>query len=83
MYPNPYGIVAAASGAITEFIGASFLVMYKSTVTQAKDYVTVLERINAAGMALQVLETVAKHDKPASNQARIEIAKELERVPKL
>jgi hypothetical protein len=51
-------ILSAASGVIVSFIGGTFLVIYKSTMAQAKDYVTMLERINAVGMSVQILETL-------------------------
>jgi hypothetical protein len=49
---------SAASGVIVSFIVGTFLVIYKSTMSQAKDYVTMLERINAVGMSVQILETL-------------------------
>jgi hypothetical protein len=39
-------IIAASSG----FIAATFLVIYRSTMSQASDYVRTFERINAVGM---------------------------------
>lgn len=40
---NP-SIVVTISGVIVEFIAASFLLIYKSTMEQARDYVNILER---------------------------------------
>src|SRR5271157_344930 len=57
-------IVAAGSGILVNFIGASFLVVHRSTLSQAKEYVTILERINAVGMAVQILETI--NDDPSN-----------------
>jgi len=51
-------IVAAVSGIITQFIGATFMVIYRSTMAQANEFMTVLERINNAGMAVQVLDAL-------------------------
>ncbi len=55
-------ILSAASGVLVNFIGATFLVLYKSTMSQAKDYVAILERINAVGMSVQVLEKLEDGD---------------------
>ncbi len=49
----PVSIVASASGVLISFIGGSFLLIYRSILAQSKEYVTVLERINAVGMAVQ------------------------------
>ena len=42
-------IIAAFSGIITEFIGATFLFIYRSTMQQATNYSKTLERINSVG----------------------------------
>ena len=51
-------VITGSSGIITEFIGATFLFIYKSTMRQALDYTKTLERINAVGMAMQILDTI-------------------------
>ncbi len=60
---NPSGsslpaVIAGVAGVITEFIGATFLLIYRSTMSQALDYTKTLERINAVGMAMQILDTI-------------------------
>ena len=70
-------VVAAASGILVNFIGATFLVIYRSTMEQAKDYVTILERINAVGMAIQILDSIEGADGALRNQVMAEIAKEM------
>ena len=57
---TPSKNVAAIAGIITQFIGASFMVIYRSTMAQANNFTTILERINTVGMAVQVME--ALHD---------------------
>lgn len=49
-------------GVFTEFIGASFLLIYRSTLAQTGSYTRTLERINAIGMALQILEKMPEGD---------------------
>ena len=48
--------VAAISGLITQFIGATFMVIYKSTMAQANEFVVVLDRINTVKIAMTVLD---------------------------
>jgi cbb3-type cytochrome oxidase subunit 3 len=50
--------IASISGIITEFIGATFLFIYRSTIQQAINYSKTLERINSVGMAMQILDTM-------------------------
>jgi glucan phosphoethanolaminetransferase (alkaline phosphatase superfamily) len=70
-------LITTASGLLVEFIGATFLVIYKSTMEQAKDYVNVLERINAVGMSVQILDSISKDETKLQDQTRAEIAKQL------
>lgn len=71
------GLLTTASGIIVELIGATFLVIYKSTMSQAKEYVNVLERINAVGMSVQILDSIKDQDSNLQDQTRSELAKEL------
>lgn len=70
-------IVVAVSGIIVNFIGASFLIIYKSTMEQAREYVIVLERINAVGMSVQVIDTIEEKDGKIKDETKAEIAKKL------
>lgn len=70
-------ILVTISGIVLEFIGASFLIIYKSTMEQARNYVTVLERINAVGMSVQILDSIESADVELRNKARAELSKEL------
>ncbi len=70
-------IMVTVAGLITEFIAVTFLIIYKSTVNQAKDYVNVLERINAVGMSIQILETLSKDSEKLKDNSKAELAKEL------
>lgn len=51
-------IVAGVAGVLTQFIGATFLFIYKSCMSQAIEYSKTLERINAVGMAMQILDSI-------------------------
>lgn len=73
----PVSIVAAASGVLISFIGGSFLLIYRSILAQSKEYVTVLERINAVGMAVQVIATIPEASAELKSQTKAELAKQL------
>lgn len=51
-------ILTTGVGVITEFIGATFLIVFKSTLKQASDYSKTLERIATVGVAVQILDTL-------------------------
>lgn len=76
-------VVSVAAGVIIDFIGATFLFLYRSTVVQAISYVDKLERMNNVGMAMQILDIVSetakqsKEDQTKVIDAKIEIAKQL------
>jgi hypothetical protein len=73
----PVSIVASASGVLISFIGGSFLLIYRSILAQSKEYVTVLERINAVGMAVQVIATIPEASAELKSQTKAELAKQL------
>lgn len=73
----PVSIVASASGVLISFIGGSFLFIYRSILAQSKEYVTVLERINAVGMAVQVIATIPEESKELKSQSKAELARQL------
>jgi len=67
-------IVVTVSGVLVEFIAATFLLIYKSTMEQARSYVTMLEKINAVGMSIQILDTMKS---PDTDKFRAQLAMEL------
>lgn len=69
--------LATISGIIVQFIGATFLVVQRSTMEQAKEYVVVLERINAVGMSINILDAIEGADPKVRNEARAGIARDL------
>ncbi|CAO4186154.1 TRADD-N-associated membrane domain-containing protein [Methylorubrum aminovorans] len=73
----PASAIAATSGVFISFIGGSFLLVYRYILDQAKSYVTVLERINAVGMAVQVLGSISDDDRVLRNQSTAALAKQL------
>lgn len=70
-------VLSTVSGVIVSFVGATFLTMYKSSMTQAAEYVAILERINAVGMSVQILETTKQDDRTLKADTTAEIAKQL------
>lgn len=70
-------LLSAVSGVLINFIGATFLVLYKSTMAQAKDFVSILERINAVGMSVQILEKLDGDNKELKQTTTAELSKQL------
>lgn len=73
-------ILVSCSGLVVNFIGGTFLLIYKSTMNQARNYVEVLERINAVGMSIQILDTIDKSQSDLKDQTTADIAKELLKI---
>lgn len=67
------GLIASASGILTEFISLTFMVIYRSTMSQANEYVSVLERINTVGMAMQILDSMAEGKSELKDTTRAQI----------
>jgi Cyanobacterial TRADD-N associated 2-Transmembrane domain len=65
--------IAAISGIITEFIGVTFMVIYRSTMAQASSFMQVLERMNTVGMAVQILDSIPDTDSQLKNSTRAEL----------
>lgn len=70
-------VLTTCSGVLVSFIGGTFLVLYKATMAQAKDFVSILERINAVGMSVQILGTINVSASALKDQTTAEVAKQL------
>lgn len=75
--PISPAIVGTVAGIITEFIGATFLFIYRSTIQQAASYIKTLERINSVGMAMQILDTISTDSKQLQDETKAAIVKTL------
>ncbi|WP_415770295.1 TRADD-N-associated membrane domain-containing protein [Pseudomonas sp. LB3P38] len=73
----PVSIVASASGVLVSLIGGSFLIIYRSILAQSTEYVSVLERINAVGMAVQVISNISNESASLREETTAELAKQL------
>jgi hypothetical protein len=69
--------LAAISGIITQFIGATFMVIYRSTMRQANEFMSVLERINTVGMAVHELDRIPEQRDELKNQVRAHLVESL------
>jgi hypothetical protein len=67
-------IVVTVSGVLVEFIAATLLLIYRSTMEQARSYVSMLEKINAVGMSIQILDTIKGQE---TDKIRSQLAMEL------
>jgi hypothetical protein len=81
VYRNPNAlqpsVLSAVSGILISFLGGSFMLIYRSTMAQAKDYVAMLERINAVGMSLQVIDSISDKSEIKRDEMKAQIAKDL------
>lgn len=80
MSPNNSNVatIGVVAGIITNFIGATFMLVYRSTVREASRYSNSLNRINDVGIAMDILNTSVEHkDSPEILAAKVEIAKRL------
>ncbi len=79
------GILSAASGLITEFIGATFIFLYKSTIAQSLEYTKKLDKLTSVGVSIKILDTISsekEYDPKTLIDAKIEIAKKLLEIDK-
>jgi hypothetical protein len=74
--PTTYAapLVAGTGGVISVFIGATFLLLYRSAVEQAQQYIFTLDKQSSVSIALKIIDEVKDGDKE-KDAARIEIAK--------
>lgn len=70
-------MVGAGSGVLVEFIGASLLKLYQSIMGQARRYVQVLERINAVGMAVRILDGIDGTEHELKQRALVDVSRSL------
>lgn len=73
--PNAPALIGGIAGIITEFIGATFLFLYRSTIQQAASFTKTLERINSVGMAMQILDTISSESKELQDKTKADIIK--------
>jgi hypothetical protein len=74
---TPGAGIAVAAGVLTQFLGATFMVLYRSTMRQANDFILVLDRINNVGMAMQVLDQIPDNPPELKNDSRAKIIEHL------
>ncbi|OAB57114.1 hypothetical protein AY600_07600 [Phormidium willei BDU 130791] len=75
---NDVATIGVIAGILTNFIGATFMIVYRSTVREASRYSNSLNRINDVGIAMDILNTAVEHeDTPEILTAKVEIAKRL------
>jgi hypothetical protein len=68
--------LAALSGIVTGFIGATFIWIYRSTMRQADEFMNILERINTVGMGVQILESISEHEQHLKDEAKAQVVEE-------
>ena len=78
----PASFIAAVTGMITEFIGATFMLIYRSTMKQAVSYMATLERINSVGMAVHILDSISEEGSNLKDNTRSKLVELLLRKDK-
>ena len=73
----PVAIVSTASGVLVSFIGGTFLLIYKSLLSQAKENMLILERINSVGMSMSVIDSIRDDSSELRQKTTAELAKRL------
>jgi hypothetical protein len=68
-------LVSSGAGIITQFIGATFMVIYRSTLGQAAHFMSILERINTVGMAVQVLDGIPETEVATKTALRADVSR--------
>jgi len=63
--------IGGVAGVLTEFIGATFLFVYKSSMQQADRYTEILERMNFVGMAMQMLDSATEVNKSMTESSKV------------
>ena len=63
--------IGGIAGVLTEFIGATFLFVYKSSMQQADKYTEILERMNFVGMAMQMLDSATETNKITTESSKL------------
>ena len=69
--------IATLSGIITEFIGTTFMFLYRSTIKQANNYMKTLDWINSVGMAVQILDSIPDTNIDIKNKTKSDLVKDL------
>lgn len=65
-------VIGIIAGIITNFIGATFLFLYQSTIKQASKYAQSLENINSVGMSMYILDSLNELESDTSKEKIIE-----------
>ncbi len=72
-------IVAGVGGAVTEFIGATFLVLYRSALEHSTNFIKSLDKTSSVGVAMQILDNISTDKDETVREkiidAKIEVAK--------
>jgi hypothetical protein len=68
-------LLGGVAGVITEFIGATFLFIYRSTARQSVSYMKTVEQINTVGMAVQIINSISEEESGLQNKVRAELGK--------
>ena len=67
--------ISVLTGVFTEFLGATLLLVFRSTIQRANSYLPTLERMDSVGMAIQIIDSMPEHQSDLRNHAKSDISK--------
>lgn len=71
---NSLSLITSGVGVLTQFLGATLMLVYRSTIKQSVNLINVLERINTVGMSIHIIESLSAKDEELKNKTKAEIA---------
>lgn len=71
-------LLSVIASILIEFIGATLMVIYKTTILQLNENLKILEKLNFVGMGIKILDTMNQDQQAEKlNETKCEIAKNL------
>jgi len=67
-------LISSGVGVLTQFLGATLMFLYRSTIKQSVSLINILERINTVGMSIHIVETLSDKNEELKNKTKAEIA---------
>jgi hypothetical protein len=67
-------LISSGVGVLTQFLGATLMFLYRSTIKQSVNLINILERINTVGMSIHIVETLPDKNEELKNKTKAEIA---------
>jgi hypothetical protein len=73
LQPLKLPIVVSSVGVMSDFIGATFMAIYRAALRETTEFMPVLERTNRVGMAVRILDAIPDSMADLKNRKRAEV----------